>query len=275
MFWNDGDFNAVALAFWPMAALALPVLFLIPAQTVRAGWIRRLGTIVALVAISASMLHTVAGLWIVVYTGALGLLAQLDSADENSFWKRPLTKIGIFGLIALFFILTSHHEVIKEFCRTTSYRGHVAWDGKTLTFDFLAAIGMLVASIAVMTINIMRQRWMRVLVGSSALVAAAAWWMAYTGDYYKSGYSVPVAFWLCNAWLATFGLYMVLTGIKSSSMKRLNVGMLIMLWVILIRFFDSEFPMTVRSIVFMLCGAGFVATNIILARRFKMKGTSV
>ena len=267
--WDGGDYNATVLAFWPMAALALPVLFLIPARTVRAGWIRLMGTLVALVAIGASMQYAVPGLWIVVYAGTFGLLAQLDGTDENSFWKRPLAKVGLFGLLVLFFILTIHHDALKEFCRDHSYRSHGAGDGKPLSFDLLLTIGVLLPSVVTLTVSITRQRWPRVVVGAAVFVAAMAWWMASTGD-------LPlVAFWLCNAWLAAFGLHMLLTGVQSSSMKRINIGMLILLWAIHSRFFDSEFTMTVKGIVFILCGAGFLAANVVLARRFKKKGTSV
>jgi dipeptide/tripeptide permease len=51
-------------------------------------------------------------------------------------------------------------------------------------------------------------------------------------------------------------------------MTVMNGGLLITAGMIVARFFDSDLPFLIRGITFIVLGIGFLATNLVLLRRY-------
>lgn len=84
--------------------------------------------------------------------------------------------------------------------------------------------------------------------------------------------SVGAEFWariLANIYLLLFGLYYLKEGLQSRSMRLVNQGIGIIGILIVIRFFDSDLPLMLKGIVFVLLGLGFLAANFFLAKKLK------
>jgi len=55
------------------------------------------------------------------------------------------------------------------------------------------------------------------------------------------------------------------------SLKLVNGGMLLLIFVIIARFFDSDLGLMERGIAFVLIGAGFIVTNLLLYKKWRVR----
>jgi len=79
-------------------------------------------------------------------------------------------------------------------------------------------------------------------------------------------------FWLwSNVLLAAAGVWLIVLGIKNIKMKTVNYGMLLVVFVILARFFDSGLGLMERGVAFVVIGVGFFLTNYLLYKRWRPK----
>ena len=83
--------------------------------------------------------------------------------------------------------------------------------------------------------------------------------------------SASVAGIMANVLLAAMGVFYIVRGSKSLALGNLNFGMLLVLFPIGMRFFDSSASLLGRGVVFVLLGAVFLGVNIYISRR---KGAS-
>jgi hypothetical protein len=61
----------------------------------------------------------------------------------------------------------------------------------------------------------------------------------------------------------------VVVGIRQARIGTVNAGMLVITAIIVARFFDVDMGFVVRGIAFIIIGAGFMVTNIVLGRKMK------
>jgi hypothetical protein len=79
-------------------------------------------------------------------------------------------------------------------------------------------------------------------------------------------------FWpaiLFNIYLFSAGIGILITGIQGGRLGVVNQGMLIVIALILTRFFDTNLSFLIRGSIFILTGLGFLAVNGILYRRWR------
>jgi hypothetical protein len=72
-----------------------------------------------------------------------------------------------------------------------------------------------------------------------------------------------------NLWLLVCGLTALRTGVTRRQLGTVNGGLLALGALVVARFFDAEIPMLVRSTTFIALGIAFLATNLVLVRRFR------
>jgi hypothetical protein len=70
-----------------------------------------------------------------------------------------------------------------------------------------------------------------------------------------------------NIFVFAIGVALLVFGIRRHQLGTVNGGMLILSALVMCRFFDSNLGFVLRGIVFILLGAGFLATNFLLLRR--------
>ena len=79
-------------------------------------------------------------------------------------------------------------------------------------------------------------------------------------------------FWLwSNVLLAALGIWLIFNGVTGYSLKLVNGGMLLLIFVIIARFFDSDLGLMERGIAFVLIGAGFIVTNLLLYKKWRVR----
>ena len=79
-------------------------------------------------------------------------------------------------------------------------------------------------------------------------------------------------FWLwSNFLLVALGVWFMVDGVRKFSIRVVNLGMLILICVIILRFFDSSLGLAERGVAFIITGAGFIGTNILLKRRWRAR----
>jgi hypothetical protein len=66
-----------------------------------------------------------------------------------------------------------------------------------------------------------------------------------------------------NLYLAVLGVGTLRNGLRSGQLIQVNGGLVIITALITARFFDSDLPFTVRGILFILIGCGFLAANLV------------
>ncbi len=64
----------------------------------------------------------------------------------------------------------------------------------------------------------------------------------------------------------------IVSGCKRLRLRELNGGMFLLSVLIVTRFFDSEFGFLARGIAFIVLGIGFLAANLVIARRKRRGG---
>lgn len=74
---------------------------------------------------------------------------------------------------------------------------------------------------------------------------------------------------LANLFTFAFGLAYLVSGIRHRHMGRVNVGLLFILILAAVRFFDTDWSYVVKGVAFVLLGIGFLTANWILSRQLK------
>ncbi|MFN7117498.1 MAG: DUF2157 domain-containing protein [Saprospiraceae bacterium] len=78
---------------------------------------------------------------------------------------------------------------------------------------------------------------------------------------------------LANVYLLAWGIFYLINGIQERRMPWVNIGMFFILALVTVRFFDTNWSPLVKGVIFILLGIGFLASNIILSRRLKLKSS--
>ena len=74
---------------------------------------------------------------------------------------------------------------------------------------------------------------------------------------------------IVNLCLFILGLYLIMVGYRQTRISRLNQGLLIIVAVAIVRFFDSDLSMLYRGIGFVTIGVAFLVSNLLLLNRKK------
>ncbi len=74
---------------------------------------------------------------------------------------------------------------------------------------------------------------------------------------------------VCNVILFILSILCIFEGSRKIDLYNANIGMVTLCTLIILRFFDSELPLSARGVVFLLLGAGFLLFNLYLVKTKK------
>ena len=260
--------DGVALLFWPLAAAALPGVGAAVRQNPygqRAVLMLWAVALACTAAIGITLEKIMPGLWMVVYAGlfaTLYLSGGYWGAEAPTFWQRPLHTIGSFGTVVLVYLLTFDwpwHEVGWQYARN----GAGFHPGAAL-FDDVLALVLPLAALVLLATAVRRRQSCRIPFGLLPLVIAAGYLTAAA-----HGWNAHIPFLLCNGYLLALGIAVLIQGIRTGRAGTVNAGMLIVMGLILTRFFDSDYSFVAKGVVFIVLGSLFLGANLLLARRRK------
>lgn len=168
-------------------------------------------------------------------------------------WQKPFTLIGMTGCVILSFLLTFKDiwwSVGQEFSSIGSE-------------EYLLAFSLL-ALVMLMGMRVVNKKTSQYLLFSAVPVVATAGFMLLYLDV--SGMSATL---LCNAYVLLLSVILIIKGGRQENLGVLNMGMLMVAFLIMMRFFDMDFSFVARGLVFVLLGSCFLVTNWIMVRRKK------
>ena len=74
---------------------------------------------------------------------------------------------------------------------------------------------------------------------------------------------------ICNVILFVLSFLCIFDGARKIDLYNANIGMVALCTLIILRFFDSELPLSTRGIVFLFLGVGFLLFNLYLVKTKK------
>jgi hypothetical protein len=201
--------------------------------------------------------NTKAGIWGLTYMSLFSLMYVGGGLVQDRLpgARNSLRLIGALGVLGLSVALT-FSPVWKELgwgdFHVASLKG-VGWLSAR-GLPFIYALAALVVWARAFGGNRRDLCWL----GAAPLVLVAGFSLR----------SVPASA-LFNLYLFTAGVAGVVIGVRERRLGRVNIGMLVLLLIITLRFFDSDIGFVAKGVVFILLGAAFLVANIMLSRRFR------
>ncbi|MDD3765476.1 MAG: DUF2157 domain-containing protein [Nevskiales bacterium] len=169
-------------------------------------------------------------------------------------WRRSLLGYGIVAIGGITVIAT-----FPDFWRDMLDRPWLRLD-RAQAWDSFAALAVVLSGLGIATTRaVVARRWMA---AAAAVPAAALMVSALLGP----GWAGPLA-----AGFVLYGvgvsLAAVRAGMRDASMPAINAGLTLFAMLCLTRFFDADWPFTVRGLAFVGVGTGFIIAHAWLRRR--------
>jgi uncharacterized membrane protein len=256
-----------ALWYWGLLALALPYLARMwcgdrePWRAGLTGWIL---AICLCIGTAFSLEGMMNGAWIGAYTGLLALMYLAGArrfGDASTAWQRPWQSVGALGLGVVALLLT-YDWPWKEI---HYHHWREAWtSGSALIMGNTLAALLPIAAICAAAREAREAQWGKLdslMVGLAPICGVIGYVLAATRELH----ALPQA--LFNVYLFALGLSALVTGIRGNKLGRVNAGLLALSALLIARFFDSDLSFLARGVAFILVGAGFLATNVVMLRR--------
>ena len=211
--------------FWPLAAVVAPYLWKSVKEKPhgpRALLLEWVFILCLCVATGITLEKCMPGLWIVVYCSLFATLYLLDthvSGGASALWQRPFRAVGAAGVAVLSLVLT--FELGWESIGWHHYRRAARFHEWAAVQDYVIAIGLLAASVALLAICVRKKEYAKVPFGLAGLVALAG--------YAAVAGMAPVAFGivLFNVYLFILGAGVLIAGIRRGRLTTVNAGLLI------------------------------------------------
>lgn len=81
------------------------------------------------------------------------------------------------------------------------------------------------------------------------------------------GFFSPISVWFINALIFFLGVQLIIKGLKEINLHTLNYGLVIVVALVLMRFFDTSLSFALRGILFVIIGAGFFTANYVILKK--------
>ncbi len=180
------------------------------------------------------------------------LLWLMDGRERGGVLRRPLQNYGRAGVA-----VAALAGALTEFWS----HGNFWYRGDDSPAQAWWLLGAVLVGVLWLSLRALRARdWL----GAAGAFPALMLWLALMVD--SERYAVPLAL-LFNVYVLGLGIAIVRQGVAARQMARANSGLVLLAVLILMRFFDSDWPFTVRGVAFVLVGVGFLGANLWLKRR--------
>ncbi|MBI2441321.1 MAG: DUF2157 domain-containing protein, partial [Lentisphaerae bacterium] len=263
--WLTGSWDhSHVLGFWPLLAAVMPfIVWKIRGNQDGPGVIFLTLTLIICmgIALGFSLSKDIAVLWIQAYAAFFAVLFLIGAARFSATpgaWQIPMLAIGAGGTAIMAFLLTfqwpwHHLPPLALFTKATLHQ-----PATVLTLSIIAAL--MLAAVALWAGAVRRRDFFLQLYGAFPFMTLLGYALAFR--------KVPL---LCallfNAYFLALALLPLIKGIKTSRLGLLNVGMLMLMTLILARFFDAKVSLLVKGVTFILAGIVFLTINIVMLKR--------
>jgi hypothetical protein len=187
---------------------------------------------------------------------AIGAWRTWNRGDGVAAWRRPFHIFGAVGL-AVLLVVCSFEEVWKlSWSWDAATRGYLPL---IVTLGLASVLSLL--SIAAGVRLLRRGHYEQGLLACAPLVATAGWLLGFDERY---SLAIMLA---VNLFALTAGLMVCVRAIGRGALGAANGGLLLVLAVLTVRFFDAEISFVARGTGFILLGAGLLAMNAWMLHR--------
>jgi len=171
---------------------------------------------------------------------------------QQAAWQQPLLKIGNLGIIVMSLLLT--YSWPWEF---GSYWGWYNLEVNTtyVTVGYTILTLWFAGSVFLNYLAFKEGRLNQLLAGAVPLLAVLGFVLT------------PVAPVIFNIYFLVLSIARIREGLRTNRLSTVNEGLLMLVVLIAVRFFSSEFSLVVKGLVMILLGVGFWVANIMIIRR--------
>lgn len=251
-----------ALLFWPLAAFLAPHIWHAYRRDPEGPRARLLswGLCAALpIATGLVLERSMPGVWIVIYSGLFCTLLLAGRGPFGTERLNAFTIAGYVGVAVLALVLT-YEEVWREVgWRHLRYGGgYHAWAAWQ---DYGLALAALSGAVVLGVRGAGRKDWIAVASAGLALLAAVG--------FAASAEDIPpnIIMGMFNVYALILGVTTLVTGLGRDKLVTVNAGMAVISMLIILRFFDAGMSFTLRGLLFIVLGLGFLGVNVALVRR--------
>jgi uncharacterized membrane protein len=257
-----------ASLFWPLLALLIPEFWSAlkeNAYSNRSIFLSWALAICLCIGLGFTLERTNPGQWLIIFSSffaSLYLVGNLWFSQTSSFWQKPFQTIGACGLLALSFALT-YYDLWKDISSKSNNEDYNSYGQHLISVDLISVIFPLIA-ISLIIYFARKGKTYNVLFSSLSVLTIISYFLSGTESQYIQLNTV-----LFNIFIFSLGLITMVGGINRRHMGAVNGGMLIIAFLIFLRFFDMEIEFVVRGIIFILIGLAFFVTNFLMVREPK------
>ena len=195
---------------------------------------------------------------LMLLSGALAMYLYGGNFEPKlGFWKRPFTNVGAVGTSVCGLILTFSDPWEKllgdEFSMSDTFL--TVWHAGILGWLLITLfMGLLLVTI--------RRAIYRLLPFSVLWLLVLLSFILPDKDIIAISLAVTV-----NILMVAAGIWYALLGLKQHSTSQLNFGLLLVMSILMMRFFDQDLSFIGRGIAFIVMGSIFIAINVWYSRR--------
>lgn len=193
-----------------------------------------------------------------LYAGLLATLYGLGSGTrtDSPAWRRPWFAIGAIGLGVTM--------VVCGFQEAWDHLGSLSGQIDSPSARLIAAMALVLVILpGILGVRALRDgRFGPGLLALTPVIVLAAW---VTSTAWAIDPLVPAV--AINLWALAAGLAVCVEGARAGNLGTANVGLLLMLAILMTRFFDVDISFLGRGLLFIAMGAGFLGMNVLMLRR--------
>lgn len=213
--------------------------------------------------------HELSGLWMPLLSllfAAMYLVGASVPRVEWARWKRAYAWMGAVGTVGILLAAT-----FSESWRRVANNGFFAgdsFDGFEFVLDAVPMLGF-VALVSWMTIRRMPKMTLAIaaIAGAPVAVVLAYCIAGLIGDEF-------VSIVIASIYVVILGIGFIVQGVRTGHIGQTNVGLITVgIWISL-RFFDADFSIVWRGVLFIVLGIAFLGVNVFLIRRTRDEVTT-
>jgi len=254
--------HSQALLFWPLAAFLAPHIWQAFKNNPEGPRVQLLswGLCVALPFATGFVLErTMPGLWLVVYSGLFCTLLLAGRGPFRAVRLNAFHLAGFLGVAVMTLILT--YDGVWRDIGWNHYRHGAGYHAWLIWQDYAMALASLAGVIILAVQTVRRKDWL-----AAAAIGLPA--LAVLG-FTASAQDVPAGIMVgaFNLYALILGAVIVVMGLQRDELITVNAGMALISMLIILRFFDADLTFTIRGLLFIVLGIGFLCANVAMVRR--------
>ncbi|MEW6100738.1 MAG: DUF2157 domain-containing protein [Candidatus Omnitrophota bacterium] len=252
-----------AALFWPLAAITIPHFIWALRREIyvlRTSILSLIMIVCVSIATGFSLGKTWQGSWVIIFPSLYSIfyfLGWLKIGRITTNWQRPLRIVGAIALFTLAFQFTFRY--VWQYLDKDYFGMDRNISDISAMPDHIITTAIVAMAMLLFYDNVKRKNWMVSLFGAVPLLAIIA--------YSIRGESTFLPLLLFNAYLFVLSVSRIIFGVRNNNLAIINTGMLMLAVLIIARFFDSDINFIMKGLAFIIVGAGFLATNLVLSRR--------